>query len=68
MRGRQTHIHHGDFLRAGAGMVGSVGQHAVRMLCTHVLVQVVMQLLSVFPEERSNLKSDLYNDSKYSNI
>lgn len=45
----KTYIHHGDLLRAGSRMVGPVGQAAIGVIQTHVLPQVIMHLLPLFP-------------------
>lgn len=45
----RTYIHHWDLLRARAGVVGPVGQAAIGVIQTHVLPQVTVHLLPLFP-------------------
>lgn len=48
-----THIDHRDLLRTGTRpwVVGSIGQHTIGMFYTHVLVQMALHLLPLFPAE-----------------
>ncbi|MGH0147816.1 UNVERIFIED_CONTAM: hypothetical protein FKN15_042229 [Acipenser sinensis] len=46
-----THIDHGDLLGPRARVVGSVRKVSVLMISTHVLPQMVMHLLSLFPAQ-----------------
>lgn len=44
-----THIDHGDFLRAWSWVVGSISKVTVGVFWTHVLSQMIVHLLSLFP-------------------
>lgn len=46
---RKTYIHHGDLLGARTRVVGPVGQAAIGVIQTHVLPQVIVHLLPLFP-------------------
>lgn len=47
----ETHVGHGDLLRSRPRVVGAIGQHAIGLLHTLilVLVQVTVHLLPLFP-------------------
>lgn len=44
-----THIDHGDFLRAWSWVVGSISKVAIGVFWTHVLSQMIVHLLSLLP-------------------
>lgn len=44
-----THIWHGDFLQAWSWVIGSISKVTIRVFCTHVLSQMIVHLLSLFP-------------------
>lgn len=45
----ETHIYHGDVLRAWSWVVGSISKVAIGVFWTHVLSQMIVHLLSLFP-------------------
>lgn len=53
----ETHIYHRDFLWAWSWMIGSVSKVSIGMFWTHVLPQMIVHLLSLFPVE------EIMNDS-----
>lgn len=46
-----THIYHWDILWAWAWVIGSVSKVTIGMFWTHVLSQMIVHLLSLFPVE-----------------
>lgn len=51
-----THVDHGYLLGAGARVIGSVGQVAVEVIHAHVLSQVIVHLLLLFPGGQTTVR------------